>query len=78
MRSGTRGEVKDTNATAEPGAQASVSKREVEIEAGQGGDVEVDITCVRPTEAEKKAIEDFFDWLFAESQRRSRSGNGRA
>ena len=37
-----------------------------------GGEIEVEITDDRPTAAERKAVEDFFDWLLAEALRSAR------
>lgn len=39
------------------------------IEVIRGRVVEVEATYEKPTAAERKAIEDFFDWLLAEALR---------
>jgi hypothetical protein len=56
-----------------PGSErdADSDAPEKELRAGVvlGRGVEVEIRYDKPTEAEKKAVEDFFDWLLAEALR---------
>ena len=42
---------------------------DVRVEVMLGREVEIEITYDRPTTAERKAVEDFFDWLLAEALR---------
>ncbi|MCA1612852.1 MAG: hypothetical protein LC800_01610 [Acidobacteria bacterium] len=62
------------------------SERDVESDAPEkelrggvvwGPEVEVEIRCDKPTQAEIKAVEDFFDWLLAEALRLA-GGMGKA
>jgi hypothetical protein len=45
----------------------------VEAQAGTGvgenAQMRVEITCVPPSETEKKLVEELFDWLFTEANR---------
>lgn len=58
---------------AEPSAGVSVPSgaltNDVRVEVIRECAVEVEVTYERPTAAERKAVEDFFDWLLAEALR---------
>lgn len=77
MRPAVRSFVADKIKSVEAGAQQSVSlamsakdkEEENDLGAVISQELEVEITDDAPTEAERKAIEDFFDWLFAEALR---------
>lgn len=51
------------------GADPDADKKGVRTESIQGYEVEVEISYDKPTEAEKKTVENFFDWLLAEALR---------
>ena len=57
----------------EPSAGVSVSSdaltNNVRVEVIREGAVEVEVNYERPTAAERKAVEGFFDWLLAEALR---------
>jgi hypothetical protein len=61
----------DKIAGIEPGAEVcadhEVDKKDALTESIQGYEVEVEIRYDKPTEAERKAVENFFDWLLAEA-----------
>ncbi len=54
---------------AERGPNLGAPEKEVLAGIFQACEVEVEITDDKPTEAERKAVEDFFDWLLAEALR---------
>jgi len=43
------------------------SKEDAPAEIIRGIEIEIEFTDDRPTAAERKAVEDFFDWLLAEA-----------
>lgn len=45
----------------------NASKKHLQAEIIRGVEIEVEITDDRPTAAERRAVEDFFDWLLAEA-----------
>ena len=63
----------DKVANIEPGAKRGVDpdadRKDARTEIVQGYEVEVEIRYDKPTEAEIKAVESFFDWLLAEALR---------
>lgn len=60
-------EVVDTGPGAGRRPEPNANRNGVQTESIQGHAVEVEIRYDKPTEAERKAVENFFDWLLAEA-----------
>ena len=55
--------------SARSSAPSEVPMNNARVEVNRGREVEVEATYEKPTAAERKAVEDFFDWLLAEALR---------
>lgn len=77
MRSDTKDDGANTGAGSRGGPGSRPYTRVIQIEMVRGQLIEVEITCSEPTPATRKAVEDFFDWLYAEAQKQRESSNGR-
>jgi hypothetical protein len=53
--------------SAERGADLDADRKDARTESIRGTEVEVEIRYDKPTEAERKAVENFFDWLLAQA-----------
>jgi hypothetical protein len=73
VRSSVADKIKGLKADALPCASSAMSANNGAGENDLGviivQELEVEITDDAPTEAERKAVEDFFDWLLAEALR---------
>ena len=77
MQSDTKDNDANNGAGTQRGDGPDSYRNVIQIEMIRGQMIEVEITCAAPTETERKAVEDFFDWLYAEAQEQRENKNGR-
>jgi hypothetical protein len=69
LGSGPNGNAPGAGSSVGKGADSDALENEVVVGITWWREVEVEIRCDEPTGAEIKTVEDFFDWLLAETLR---------